>query len=137
MEQRDYLKRVIDQIGLVLGKITVALLGLRKGELATEGIPAVSTTLQDELDVDMDRLLEADEEAFIHLLVEEKGFGVPHLEALFDILLKVADDMPVTALNRCLLYERCLFLCTYLDAVSHTISFDRHLKSGRIAVGLH
>ena len=97
MEQRDYLKRVIDQIGLVLGKITVALLGLRKGELATEGIQAVSTTLQDELDVDMDRLLEADEEAFIHLVVEEKGFGAPHLGVWFDILVKVAADMPVTA----------------------------------------
>lgn len=115
--------------------MTVALLGLGKGELATEGIQAVSTALQDELDVD--RSQKADEEAFIRFLVEEKGFGAPHLETLPDILLKVSDDMPVTALNRCLLYERCLFLCTCLDTVSHTISFDRHLKSGRIADGLH
>ena len=50
MEQRDYIKRQIEQIGILLGRMLSTLLGLRSGGDTGSAIQQICGELKDELD---------------------------------------------------------------------------------------
>ena len=59
MEQRDYIKRQIEQIGILLGRMLSTLLGLRSGGDTGSAIQQICGELKDELDIDIDSLASA------------------------------------------------------------------------------
>lgn len=58
MEQRDYLKKQIDQLGQVLAKIFSDLLGLKNSGQINAGLEITSQALKNELDIDIQALLD-------------------------------------------------------------------------------
>jgi hypothetical protein len=53
MEQRDYLKKQIDQLGQVLAKLFSDLLGLTNSGQINAGLEITDQTLKNELDFDV------------------------------------------------------------------------------------
>jgi hypothetical protein len=130
MEQEDYLKRQIDQLGRVLGKALSDLLGLVKKGQAGLGVETTVQTIKTELDLDIGELTDIKTENFIKTLQTEKKFTNAHLEKLAEILFLLADHKPATDQKN--INEKCLAIYEYLENAESTYSFDRQRKIKQI-----
>lgn len=130
MEQEDYLKRQIDQLGRVLGKALSDLLGLLKKGQAGLGIETTVQTLKTELDLDIQGLTALKQEDFIYTLTSEKKFTCVHLEKIAEILLLMADYKP--GYEKKSIYLKCLAIYKYLENADSTYSLDRQIKINQI-----
>jgi hypothetical protein len=130
MEQRDYIKRQIDQLARVLGTIFSDLFGLKgKGQI-NDGIAATNQAFKGELDLDLEELCAIRSDNFINTLKTEKNFSNGNLDKLADILLLVADNGQDK--NNKMLYEKCFTIYEYLTKVENVYSLDRQWKIERI-----
>ena len=130
MEQEDYLKRQIDQLGRVFGKILVDLLGLKSKGQVNIGIEITNQMLKSELDFDIQELTDIRTDDFINTLLSEKKFNNDNFEKLAEILLLVADSKAEK--ERKMLYEKCLTIFEYLEQTENVYSLDRQQKMARI-----
>jgi hypothetical protein len=135
LQQEDYIKRQIDQLGRVLGKILADLIGLKAKGQVSEGIEAASEALKGELDLDIDDLASIPPEKFLLILKEEKKLSDINFEKLADILFLLAEKPDLFNSDkdrRSKLYERSLIMYEYLDKTSSTYSFERNAKIEKI-----
>lgn len=93
MEQRDYIKRQIEQIGILLGRMLSTLLGSRSGGDTGSAIQQICGELKDELDLDIDMLASADAETVIKEL-QTKGFDYDLLIRLRGVIDSMAASLP-------------------------------------------
>jgi len=135
VEQRDYLKRQIDQLGQVLGKILADLLGLKSKGQTTEAIEISGQILKNELGYDFDELLEIPAEDLIIDLQKNKKLNLENFNSLAEILLLIADDLneeqPGNDKSKNL-YNRCLIVYEFLNKADSTYSFERRLRIERL-----
>ena len=135
MEQEDYLKRQIDQLGRVLGTILADLLGFRaKGQIG-EGIEATDQALKRGLDLNINDLISIPPEKFIQRLQEVKKLSNDSFDKLADILFLLAEEparQDIDNERRKQLYESARVIYEHLDKTSPTYSFDRHYKIEKI-----
>lgn len=129
MEQRDYLKKQIDQFGQVLAKIFSDLLGLKNSGQINTGIEITSQALKNELDIDIQALLDIPTDNFIDTLTSQKNLTNDNLDKLAEILLLIADNRQGDNIR---LYEKCLTIYEYLESVENIYSLDRQWKMKRI-----
>ena len=129
MEQRDYLKKQIDQLGQVLAKIFSDLIGLKNSGQIITGIEITDQTLKNELDFDLQDLLDIPTDKFIDTLTTQKGLTNENLDKLAEILLLVADNLEDDNKK---LFEKCLIIHEYLEKVDSIYSLDRYWKMKRI-----
>lgn len=130
MGQEDYLKRQIDQLGRVFGKILVDLLGLKSKGQVNIGIEITNQMLKSELDFDIQELTDIRTSDFINTLLSKKKFNFGNFEKLAEILLLVADNKAEK--ERKMLYEKCLAIFEYLEETEKVYSLDRQQKMARI-----
>jgi hypothetical protein len=135
MEQEDYLKKQIDQLGRVLGKILSDLLGYMSRGEAAQGIEAVRRDLKTGLGLDVDELLSLPAGQFLETLRTEKKLNSAALEKLSEILLLMAGNpepgMKTGPAARSLL-EKALVLDEFLETASTTYSMERKNTIRRI-----
>lgn len=129
--QQDYLKRQIDQIGIILGRMLSSFLGLKKQGKTQEGIEITSQTLKTELDFSIDKIIAINSDDLISFLVQEKRFNNQNIDKLAEILLLIADDEGLKDKKEAL-YQRCLTMYQYLEKTDSTFSIDRQFKIERI-----
>ncbi len=92
MEQQDYLKRQIEQIGLVLG----GLLNLLRGRRPEDSMPLVTQACEElkmELDIDVYEYLNHSASEIIDMLTA-KGFDYTQLLNFSSLLNTMADALP-------------------------------------------
>ncbi len=131
MEQEDYFKRQIDQLGRVLGKILSDLCGSKSKGMISSGIDAANHDLKNELDMDTSFLVSIPASKLIDTLQQRKEMTVQNLDRLADILFTIAEgmDQPLDGNeNSRRLFERALLIYKYVDKSGPTYSFDRHFK---------
>jgi len=133
MEHHDYIKRQIDQLGRILGKILSDLLDLKNQGQVNDGIEVSIQALKDELDLDLQELIAIQTNYFIDVLKSEKGFTNGNLNKLADILLFIADNRQGN--DKKLLLNKCLTIYEYLEKADKVYSFDRRGKIERIKKG--
>ncbi|MDA0783860.1 MAG: hypothetical protein O2814_04860 [Bacteroidetes bacterium] len=129
MEQRDYLKKQIDQLGQVLAKLFSDLLRLKNGGQINAGLEITDQTLKNELDYDVHDLLDFPTDNFIDTLTTQKGLTNENLDKLAEILLLIADNREDDNKK---LFEKCLIIYEYLEKVDSIYSLDRYWKMKRI-----
>ena len=140
MEQEDYLKRQIDQLGCVLGKILTDLTGPGTRGQVNESIGTVSQALKAALDLNLDELVAIPAGNFIDVLKERRNMSSDNFEKLAAILFLIAEEHdrshgdPDRALK---LYERALVIYGHLDQTGSTYSFDRHSMMMKIQKRCH
>lgn len=135
MQQEDYLKRQIDQLGRVLGKVLADLLGLKSTGQLTQGTEAASHTLKGAIGLDIGDLASIPALEFVETLQKSGKLNDDNLETLAEIMLIVAEDsdQPGAAREYVIqLYERSLLLYEYIDQASSLYSYDRHARINRI-----
>lgn len=135
MEQEDYIKRQIDQLGRVLGKILDGLMGLKARGRASQGIEAADQALKTEIAWNIDTLTLIPTESFLTTLLETKKFSDNSFEQLAEIMYLIAGELnvknkDVSKMKQ--LFERALIIFEILDKTSSTYSFDRHSKIEKI-----
>ena len=128
MEQRDYLMKHVEQLGMVLGKILSKLLNIKDNGI--EVINVVNEGFTKELGLDISQLNDIDDDKWLDALKTEKQFDSESLERLADILLFVAENVDLEEKDR--LYKKCRMIYEYLDESEKTYSFDRYLKIQRL-----
>jgi hypothetical protein len=130
MEQEDYLKRQIDQLSRILGKILSGMIGLKNQGQISESIEMTNQTLKKELELDIQELIDIKTDNFIKTLKSEKDFTDESLDKLAEILLVIADSRQDG--DRKKVYLKCLTIYEYLEKVENTYSIDRQMKIAQI-----
>jgi len=128
MEQRDYLMRHVEQLGVILGKILSKLLNIKDNGI--EVVDTVNQCFKEELGLDISQLNDIDDDKWLDTLKTEKQFDSESLERLADILLFVAENVDLEEKDR--LYKKCSLIYEYLDESEKIYSFDRYLKMERL-----
>jgi len=129
MEQRDYLKKQIDQLGKVLAKALSDLLGLKNSGQITAGLVITNQTLKNELDFNVKDLIDTPTDTFIDTLTTDKNITHENLEILAEILLLIAENRQKDNKK---LFEKCLMIYTYLEKAETVYSVERHQRMTRI-----
>ena len=135
MEQEDFIKRQIDQLGRVLGTILADLIGLKAQGQISEGIEAADKELKKKLDLNVDNLTSISTEKFIKTLQEGKKLSNDNFDKLVDILFLLTEELDERNTDnekKNKLYERSLTIYEHLEYTSSTYSFDRHFKIEKI-----
>jgi hypothetical protein len=135
MQQEDYIKKQIDQLGRVLGKILSDLLELKSQGSLSERIEIVDQPLKNSLNLDIEDLITIPTDNFIDTLKAENKLTNDNFEILANLLFHLADevdDRDNIYEKKSLLYQRSLVIYEYLNSTSSTYSFDRHLKVEKI-----
>jgi hypothetical protein len=135
MEHDDRLKKQIDQLGKVLGKILADLLQIKNQGDASISIDSVFVTFKTELDLDLEEIIDYPIDQLITKLKKEKGFTNSNLEILADILYHLDDGVNVTRKCECL--ERALTIYEYTQLQDANFSMERMEKINRIKTFLN
>ncbi len=131
MEQEDYIKKQIDRLGQVLGKILANLLGFKNQADILSGIESVNQAFKSELDLDLEELITVSPEKFMNTLLETKKFSEENLEKLSNIFLHLAKETDQGNLENervKSLYEKSLCILEHIDRVSSCYSVERNSK---------
>lgn len=123
MQQRDYLKDQIEQLGKVLAQLFAKVVGY-EGEALS---PSVSDELQqvfsEELDFDLEKALELDGSAFKQELLDGRWHDT-HLESFAKTLLALSKTDTSTT-NRRNHLEKALIVMEVIEVQSRSISFQQ------------
>lgn len=139
MEQEDYIKRQIDQLGRVLGKILADLTGLKSQGKTSVGIEAVDQVVKNELDFTIDEMTSIPTEKFINILQGGRKLSNDTINNLADILFIIAEELVPSDTDhekKKKMYERALTIYEHLEKTSSTYSFDRRYKIAQIKEAL-
>lgn len=114
MEQKDYMLREIEKIGLIINSIRQKLFGGGDNLSLTtqEQFQTLSERLYDEINFDLDKFLMSSKEDSINYLSAFNGFSVENIELLAEM---VSEKYPSKALQ----------LLEYCNSLSKTYSFER------------
>ena len=130
MEQQDYLKRQIDQLARVLGKVLTLLPGLNNNGQLTYAYDASDQILKTQLEIDIRRLIDMPSDELINYLKSEKYYTNQNLEKLADIFFLMAQYAPDN--DKQSLYLKSLSIFEYLETAEKTYALDRQLKIKQI-----
>jgi len=129
------MKRQIDQLGRVLGKILSNLIGIRAQGQLSKAIEAADQALETEIGLNIDSLILIPTNSFLAKLLDIRKFKDSNFEQLAEIMFIIAEEFNITnteAGKMKKLYERSLVIYEILDKTSSTYSFDRHSKIEKI-----
>ncbi len=127
MEQRDYLQKQIDQLGLVLTKLLADLVGLKITVPINAKIEATIQNLKNELNIDFDEIINMPKESLIEILKERK-LSSSHIQTLADILCILSEQKTYSEEKRKNAYERILLMYEYTIKTSSSLSLDVYNK---------
>ncbi|MRR22869.1 hypothetical protein EG830_07800 [bacterium] len=132
MEQRDYLLREIEKIGMVMRAIRQKLFGGTDGLAVTVEAPAeaLKEMLKEETLLDLDELLAMDATATEDYLARLKGFNTEIIELLAATLADIA--FMSTSADSPLLLQKALHLYEICSLRDRTYSFSREAQIKRI-----
>ena len=131
MEERDYLKRQIDVLGRILGKLLSDLLEKKGNGEIVGGIELTNQILNEELNLTIEKITEIPEEDFVNFLETEKKFTNENLEQLAEIMI-VNIESGIDEITKLKLYNKSLILLEHIEKNDKTYSFERHLKIEKI-----
>ena len=133
MEQRDYLKKQIDQLALMLAKLLTGLAGFKNNTDLSIKIEETKQNLKDELDIDLDGLICLTDLELVKY-IQYKNLSFESIDRLADIMALISTSpLEVCSLiNRKNMLQSSLFLFQYLEKHEVDFSYERHLKIGRL-----
>jgi len=134
MEQKDFLKRQIEEAGRVLAKAISGLTGGKDTGKVREGIENAEETLKSELDLDLDTFVNIPSEKFMDLINQNEKLPEEMYEEFADTLVELAKNYQESEEqdNARNLFQKALTLYEYLEESGSTFSFSRHAKMDNI-----
>ncbi|MEJ8589728.1 hypothetical protein JSO54_00490 [Riemerella anatipestifer] len=124
MEQKDYIKKQIDQLGKVLGKLLFDLIGVNQSGKVTDGIAFSSEVLKKELGIDLDKLLSIPNQCFVQILTNEFKFSNESLNYLAEVLFYLSENQSEEMKEK--LLEKTLIIYHFLELNEKIYSIERN-----------
>lgn len=136
MEERDFIKREIEKIGVIMRAIWGYLFGGKDRTATTIGTEVVMSKdmLKKEMNFDVDEFLLLDESESIEYLKGFEGLDFHNQESLADILAEIGNREEPHASK--LYLGKALFLYELITKQSQTYSFEREEKAAKIRLQL-
>ena len=127
MEQRDYILREIEKIGLIMRTILNKLIGKKNNQetITKKQFKEEKDLLLGETGFDLDLFLASDETESLEYIDRFKGLNTQNLEILAEIIYQYAEEDIEN--NRPLL-EKALAIYILCNVKDMTYSFSRELK---------
>jgi len=132
MEQKDYIMREIEKIGLMLRSILGSLIN-KKDNLSIETPTSFELTkelLMNEINFDLAKFMSLDESAANGYLLRFKGFHSDNLEVLAEILFQFGNSDP-SDIKR-LYFEKAVQLYELSSNIDKTFSSTRESRISEI-----
>ncbi len=123
MQQRDFIKEQIEQVGRTLGKIMAGFLGYKTDGTITTGIEIANEQLQSELDIDIEKLVDLNAEE-LEIYLEPKNFTDVHIDMLAEYLFDVGQSKTNEQLA-VKYYQGAIRLINLAASHSSTLTFER------------
>jgi hypothetical protein len=133
MEQKDYLLREIEKIGIVLRMIFNKISGMKEvsADLSSEQqFEAARGMLLLESGFDLEKMLSLEKEETGHYIAGFKGLSAANIEVLGDILNELGMNAGPEASKKYL--ERALMLYELCNSTGKTFSFEREGKISQV-----
>ena len=128
MEQRDYLKDHIEQLGKVLGEIMAKFMGYKSDGQAALGMEIANKQLSRQLDIDVEKLTAMNKEEIRDYLVN-KNLTPEYFEKLSDYLKETGEstigENKTDAIKK---LDKAYELLEIADEISKSMSFTRASK---------
>lgn len=134
MEQRDWLKGQIDQLGIFLANLIAGLHELRSRKKAFDATEITYRALKDEINLDLDEIIEMDPDEVVSFL-QNRRFNNNSLNQLAELFLFIAGDIrsrETEVLRSGRYYEKSLIIFEYLNNTDSDYSLDRVSKVEKI-----
>ncbi|MEL6626723.1 MAG: hypothetical protein AAFS00_02150 [Bacteroidota bacterium] len=132
MEQRDYLKDQIEQLGRVLGNMLAEFLRLKTAGQLYQGIAVSNEQLKEELDLDIPTILALDSDS-LHTYLSDRKLTPDHMEILSKYLeetgLAMMEETPEE--GKAYLHQ-ALAMMDMIDETTKTFSFERMHRRAKI-----
>jgi len=132
MEQRDYLKDQIEQLGRVLGNMLAEFLRLKTAGQLYHGIAVSNEQLKEELDLDIPTILALDSHS-LHTYLSDRKLTPDHMEILSKYLeetgLAMMEETPEE--GKAYLHQ-ALAMMDMIDETTKTFSFERMHRRTKI-----
>jgi hypothetical protein len=129
--RQDYLKKQIDQMARVLGKLLADVLGLKSDGNILDANELVQEVFTKELGFEFDEILQTPVDDLLRFCREEKKFTEEHMEHIANILFELGMEKELKG-EKEIYYSRANVLYTFLNTTRNTFSFDLLLKMNRI-----
>lgn len=128
MEQKDYILREIEKIGLILGYIRQKLFGGKESlSLTIENkFDTASTMLLEESEFNLNKFLSLNAEESNEYISDFKGFSIENIELLADLIFDIC--IADTSSNSKKYLEKTLQLYELCNLKSKTYSLKRENK---------
>ncbi|HPG74173.1 MAG TPA: hypothetical protein PLM49_07775 [Bacteroidales bacterium] len=125
MEQKDYLLREIEKIGLILRAIRIALTGGSENMAvrAEKHNSNAKNMLRDQLNFDIEAFMVMNASDSACYMNQFKGFDTNNIDMLADVIVGMATT--TTGDESLKYYEKALFLLEYSNDKSKTFSMER------------
>ncbi len=129
MEQKDYLMREIEKIGVLMRAILSKIFKFKDDSSVTSELQFKQTNelMNNEINFDFDRFLYLDKEASINYIKEFSGFSSENIgllaEVLFQSGLNEQND------RKKLFFEKALMLYEYGSSLDRVFSLEREEKT--------
>ncbi|NOU47665.1 MAG: hypothetical protein HOO86_11475 [Bacteroidales bacterium] len=132
MEQKDYLLREIEKIGLVLRAILNRITGSGENLALTieDQFIAEKELLFTESGIDSDKLMSLNESETNNYIASFRGMNVTNIECLADILRETG--LKIKSENANLMLQKALELYNTCSSTDKTFSFEREDKMNEI-----
>lgn len=124
MEQQDYIRRQINQLAQVLGKLLADLLQIQYKENAQEIFENTDQILKKVLGFNIAECSAISKDTFLEILTKNENMSNENLEKLASLFNMLAQEHN----HNIQLYEKSLLLYEYLAATDKTYNIDRQNK---------
>ena len=132
MEQRDFIRDQIEQLGRVLGQAIASFLGLKSTGNVSKGIEVANQQLKSELDIDINELLNLSK-IELKKYFNNRNFSDEHLEQLAEYFKEIGKskvDYDKKGAKTHL--KKAITLLEIVDETTKTMSFERINKKTEI-----
>jgi len=122
MEQKDYILREIDKMGVVLRAILTKIFGGNAINAVPEEkqVDEIKRELLEEVDFDLPGFIQMNDTQAIQYLKERQDFNIPNLKELARLLERLGEP------------RKALLILVYCRNTDRTYSFERENRIGRI-----
>ncbi len=124
LEQKDYIKKQIDQLGKVLGKLLFDLIGVNQSGKVADGVEISNEILKKELGIDLDKLLSIPNQCFVQILTNEFKFSNESLNYLAKVLFYLSENQSEEMKEK--LLEKTLIIYHFLEFNEEVYSIERN-----------
>lgn len=133
MEQKDYILREIEKIGVIVRAVLGRITGEEHKEAVTVGQEFEQTTewILQETNINLNKILTLEKQPLRDYISSFKGINVANLELLAEIYYQTGIRTPAGKKEK--LLQKALELYTLCAETDRTYSFDRERKMNEIS----